>query len=175
MSEQPQPGPDAAPETSRVVTASREIAAPAVRIFELIADPSQHPRWDGNDNLREAEEGQRVHAVGDVFRVTLTKGAVRENHVVAFEEGREIAWMPASEGKAPAGHRWAWHLTPQSDDVTLVEHTYDWSQLTDEKRFDRARSTTAEMLMASIGRLAELAESGGAGRIDPDGGTSTVG
>ena len=159
---------------SRVVTASREINAPAVRIFELIADPSQQPRWDGNDNLREAAEGQRVHAVGDVFAMTLTKGKVRENHVVAFEEGREIAWMPASEGEQPAGHRWGWRLTPLADDVTVVEHIYDWSQLTDESRFERARSTTAEMLMASIERLAELAESGGAGHLDPDGGTGTV-
>lgn len=159
---------------SRAVTASREINAPAVRIFELIADPSQQPRWDGNDNLREAAKGQRVHAVGDVFAMTLTKGKVRENHVVAFEEGREIAWMPVSEGEQPAGHRWGWRLTPFADDVTVVEHIYDWSQLTDESRFERARSTTAEMLMASIDRLAELAESGGAGHLDPGGGTGTV-
>ena len=48
--------PDDAP---RVVTATREIAAPADRIFELIADPSQQPRWDGNDNLAQAEPGKR--------------------------------------------------------------------------------------------------------------------
>jgi len=36
---------------SRVVSASREIAAGPERIFELIADPAQQPRWDGNDNL----------------------------------------------------------------------------------------------------------------------------
>jgi uncharacterized protein YndB with AHSA1/START domain len=57
--------PDDAP---RVVSASREIAAPADRIFELIADPAQQPRWDGNDNLAEAPTGQRVRAVGDVSR-----------------------------------------------------------------------------------------------------------
>ncbi|MEP6853332.1 MAG: polyketide cyclase, partial [bacterium] len=44
----------------RVVCASREIAASAGRIFELIADPAQQPRWDGNDNLAEAPAGQRV-------------------------------------------------------------------------------------------------------------------
>ena len=38
----------------RVVSASREIAAAPERIFELIADPAQQPRWDGNDNLAEA-------------------------------------------------------------------------------------------------------------------------
>jgi len=40
-----------------VVSASREIAAGPGRIFELIADPAQQPRWDGNDNLAEAPPG----------------------------------------------------------------------------------------------------------------------
>ena len=42
---------------------------------------------------------------------------------------------------------------------TQVTHTYDWSGLTDEKRFARARATTADKLQASLFRLAELAES----------------
>ena len=36
-------------EAPRVVSACREIAAGPERIFELIADPAQQPRWDGND------------------------------------------------------------------------------------------------------------------------------
>ena len=47
-------------EAPRVVSASREIAAGPGRIFELIADPAQQPRWDGNDNLTMAPGGQRV-------------------------------------------------------------------------------------------------------------------
>jgi len=39
-------------EVPRVVSAHREIAADAGRIFELIADPTQQPRWGGNDNLK---------------------------------------------------------------------------------------------------------------------------
>ena len=90
-------------EAPKVVSASREIAAPADKIFELIADPSQQPRWDGNDNLAEAPTGQRVRAVGDVFTMTITMGSVRENHVVEFEEGRLIAWRPAGAGARAAG------------------------------------------------------------------------
>ena len=85
-------------EAPKVVSASREIAAPADKIFELIADPSLQPRWDGNDNLAEAPTGQRVRAVGDVFTMTITMGSVRENHVVEFEEGRLIAWRPSEPG-----------------------------------------------------------------------------
>lgn len=145
-------------ETSRVVSVSREIAAGAARIFELIADPAQQPRWDGNENLGEAASGQRVRAVGDTFAMTLTMGGVRENHVVAFEEGRRIAWRPAEPGQTPPGHLWAWELEPVDASRTLVTHTYDWTQLTDERRVRRALATTAPMLQASLDRLAALAE-----------------
>ena len=142
----------------KVVSASREIAAPADTIFELIADPSVQPRWDGNDNLAEARADQRVRAVGDVFTMMLTMGSSRTNHVEEFEEGRLIAWRPSEPGKEPPGHLWRWRLEPVDDSRTLVTHTYDWSRLTDEKRLPRARATTADKLKASIDRLAALAE-----------------
>lgn len=142
----------------QIVSASREIAAPAAAIFELIADPAQQPRWDGNDNLVQAEAGQRVHAVGDVFTMTLTTGGVRENHIVEFEEGRRIAWRPSEVGAEPPGHLWRWKLTPLDDGRTTVTHTYDWTALTDQKRLVRARATTADKLLGSINRLAAIAE-----------------
>ena len=143
----------------RVVSASRDIAAPAAEIFELIADPAQQPRWDGNDNLSEAAPGQRVHAVGDTFRMTLTNNAaVRVNRIVEFEEGHRIAWKPAPEGEPEPGHLWRWELSPV-EGGTLVRHTYDWTELEDPKRQERARATTADKLQASIDRLTALAES----------------
>jgi uncharacterized protein YndB with AHSA1/START domain len=145
-------------EPTKIVQAEREIAASAESIFELIADPSQQPRWDGNDNLGEAPTGQRVSALGDVFRMILTKGSIRENHIIEFEEGRRIAWHPSEPGKQPPGHLWRWELEPIDQDRTRVIHTYDWTQLTDEKRMERARKTTAGNLRASIDRLAALVE-----------------
>lgn len=142
---------------TRTVSATREIFAPAGVIFELIADPSQQPQWDGNDNLAEAPAGQRIHGVGDVFTMVLSKGSIRENHVVEFEEGRRIAWLPADPGELPAGHLWRWILEPTGEATTKVTHTYDWSQLTDRNRFARARATTSENLQASLVRLARLA------------------
>ncbi|HEY7485592.1 MAG TPA: SRPBCC family protein [Streptosporangiaceae bacterium] len=145
-------------EPPRVVSASREIAAEPGRIFELIADPAQQPRWDGNDNLAVAAAGQRVRRAGDVFTMTLTRGSIRENHVVEFEEGRRLAWMPAEAGKRPPGHLWRWELEPVGGSRTRVTHTYDWTQLTDKKRLPRARATTSVNLRASLERLAALAE-----------------
>lgn len=147
-------------EVPRIVSASREIAAGADALFELIADPAQQPRWDGNDNLSIAAPGQRIRSVGDVFTMTTTKGAIRENHVVEFAEGRRVAWRPAAPGEQPPGHLWRWELEPIDASHTRVTHTYDWTLLTDEKRLPRARATTADRLAASLERLAALAESG---------------
>jgi uncharacterized protein YndB with AHSA1/START domain len=140
-----------------VVQAHATIEAPAARIFELIAEPSKQPEWDGNDNVGNADPGQRVTAVGDVFTMRLTNGKVRDNHIVEFTQDRLIAWKPASEGEAPAGHLWRWQLDERSDGTTEVTHTYDWTELTDQTRLDRARSINESYLAASIERLKEVA------------------
>jgi len=147
----------------RVLSASREIAAGAGTIFELIADPALQPSWDGNDNLAVAAPGQRVRGVGEVFAMTLTKtSGIRDNRVIEFEEGRLIAWMPGDAGQEPAGHLWRWELEPLDESRTLVTHTYDWTGLPADapaKRLERARTMTADNLRASLDRLATLAES----------------
>lgn len=148
--------PDA--DEPRIVRVTRDVATSAETLFSLIADPAQQPRWDGNDNLARADEGQRVTAVGDVFRMHLTNGGVRDNHVVEFEENRRIAWRPADSGKQPPGHLWRWELEPLGESRTRVTHTYDWTQLDDPTRLERARSTTEDNLLASVNNLAAAAE-----------------
>ncbi|GAB2558503.1 SRPBCC family protein [Leucobacter ruminantium] len=145
-------------EEPRIVSAAREVAADAAAIFELIADPARQPEWDGNDNLAEADIGQRVRAVGDVFVMHNVSGKVIENRVVEFEEGRLIAWLPAIQGEPPMGQLWRWELEPAGEGRTLVRHTYDWTGLHDPERFERARSFTVEGLSRSIERLAVIAE-----------------
>ena len=142
----------------RIVIAEREVHAPAATIFELIADPARQPQWDGNDNLDVATTSARVRAVGDVFGMRTTKGKSKENRIVAFEEGRTIAWLTADAGHEPPGHIWRWDLEPLADGGTLVRHTYDWTGVTDEARWPRHRQTTSADLRASIDRLATLAE-----------------
>lgn len=143
-------------EGQRVVRARAVIDAPAAEIFEQIADPSRQPVWDGNDNLSHAEAGQRVRQVGDVFVMMLTNGGRRLNHVVEFEEGKRIAWRPSEPGQAPPGHLWRWELHPIDVGITEVIHTYDWAELRDENRLQRAQATTVDRLQASIAKLAAL-------------------
>ena len=78
---------------------------------------------------------------------------------------REIAAGPepifeliADPGQQPPGHLWRWELEPAGVAGTRVTHTYDWTELTDDKRLPRARATTAVKLHASLDRLAALAE-----------------
>jgi uncharacterized protein YndB with AHSA1/START domain len=139
---------------ARIVSARGVIEAPASAVFEEIADPSRQPAWDGNENLKRADEGQRVRQVGDVFVMFLTRGGERHNRVVEFEEGRLIAWRPSVPGKAEPGHLWRWELRPLDATRTEVTHTYDWTDLKDRSRLPRARATTSEKLQASIDRLA---------------------
>ncbi len=141
-----------------IVSATRAISASAERIFALIAEPSSQPSWDGNNNLASSAPGQRVRQVGDVFKTTLTNGAVREDHVVEFIEGAKIGWRPAEPGKQPPGHLWRWELSEINSTLTTVTHTYDYTALTDVKRLEKARSTTADMLRESMDKLAMLAQ-----------------
>ena len=145
--------------TLKVVSAELDIAAPAAEVFELIADPGRQPEWDGNDNLGAAAQGQRVTSAGSTFITTLTKGAVRENHIVGFEEGRLIAWKPSEVGGEPFGQKWTWEIEATGERSSLVRQTYDWTALRDPQRLPRAQSTKAENLLASMERLKALAES----------------
>lgn len=147
---------------TRVVSATAVVDAPAEVIFGWIADPARQVEWDGNDNLAAAAEGQRVHAVGDSFVMTLTRdGAQRRNRIVDFEEGRRIAWRPAPLDGDEPGHEWRWELRPLEGGRTEVTHIYDWRELTDERRLARARRTTSERLRASVDRLAEVVTAAG--------------
>ena len=86
----------------RVVSAERVVDAPAAAIFDLIADPARQPEWDGNDNLATADSGQRVRAVGDVFTMTLTTGAVRE----AVDEALNLLDSGKARVAEKAGDAW---------------------------------------------------------------------
>lgn len=57
-----------------------------------------------------------------MFTMVLTRGSVRENHIVEFEEGRCIAWLPADPGQPPPGHIWRWELERTRDTTTMVTH-----------------------------------------------------
>lgn len=101
MRKQPAPGEDG-PVRAGVVAVERVIAAAPQRIFDVLADPSQHPLIDGSSSVRSASRDNPARlSKGARFGMSMRLGApyrVR-NTVVEFDEPRRIAWRHF------AGHR----------------------------------------------------------------------
>ena len=107
----------------RSVSVSRQIAAPAEVIFDILADPSRHAEIDGSGTVRGAklDDPERLK-MGARFgmKMKIVVPYDMRSTVVEFEENRLIAW--AHFGK----HRWRYELEP-NDEGTLVTETFDWS------------------------------------------------
>jgi hypothetical protein len=80
------------------VSVSRPIAAPAARIFRVLADPANHPPLDGSGMLRAAPDQPVLSQVGDTFTMAMYLPAIGDylmlNRVIAFDQDRRIAWEP---------------------------------------------------------------------------------
>jgi uncharacterized protein YndB with AHSA1/START domain len=107
----------------KAVSVERVIAAPPEKIFDVLADPSEHPVIDGSGTVKGARGDQPTRlSLGAKFGMSMRLGIpyVIQNTVVEFEEGRLIAWRHFG------GHRWRYELAPV-DGGTRVRETYDWS------------------------------------------------
>jgi uncharacterized protein YndB with AHSA1/START domain len=139
-----------------LVTVQRTIDAPRQLLFDLVADPEQHPLIDGSSTVRAARAGHPVRlALGSTFGMDMKLGLGYRvtNTVVEFEEGRLIAWRHFY------GHRWRYRFEA-SIGGTLVTEQWD------------ARPSKGQRLLVALGypdrhrlgmarsleRLAELAE-----------------
>ncbi len=109
----------------RVITASIDVDAPPAAVFDLLADPAQHPRIDGGGTVRggTSARGPRRLALGDRFGMRMHLGlpyTVR-NTVSEFEEDRRIAWHHWARAV------WRWQLEPLATGGTRVTESFDWS------------------------------------------------
>ncbi|GAB4052834.1 SRPBCC family protein [Catellatospora paridis] len=107
----------------RLIRGNRTVSATPQEIFELLADPAQHPLIDGSGSVLAARGAPRRLALGMKFGMDMRMGAGYRilNTVVEFEEGRLIAWRHFN------GHRWRWRLEPAGDGTTQVTEEFDWS------------------------------------------------
>jgi uncharacterized protein YndB with AHSA1/START domain len=105
------------------VSTSRTIAADRRTLFDVVADPAQHPVIDGSGSVRatRGDQPERL-ALGARFGMSMKQGASYpiDNTVVEFEEGRRIAWRHFN------GHRWRYEFE-DVDGGTQVTETFDWS------------------------------------------------
>ncbi len=108
--------------SGRSVSVERVIAAPADRIFDILADPSRHQDFDGSDTVRSARGRPSRLALGSRFSMNMKMGVPYfiSNKVIEFEENRRIAWRHFGR------HVWRYELEP-AEGGTLVRETFDWS------------------------------------------------
>ena len=107
----------------RSVSRCRVVNAPADKIFDVLADPSQHSVIDGSGSVKDARPGGAKRlSNGAKFGMDMRIGVPYkiQNTVVEFEEGRLLAWRHVG------GHRWRYQLEP-TDGGTKVTETFDWS------------------------------------------------
>ncbi|OBG32452.1 SRPBCC family protein [Mycobacterium sp. E3198] len=105
------------------VSASIEIAAPASRIFAVLADPRRHVEIDGSHMLRRCLDGPDRLRLGSTFVVAMRLWGVPyrvRNRVVEFEDDRLIAWRHFEP------QRWRFQLEP-TQSGTRVTETFDYS------------------------------------------------
>jgi hypothetical protein len=124
------------------VSVSRSIAAPAAKIFQVLADPANHRALDGSGMLRVAP-GQPVPSrVGDTFTMAMYLPALGNylmlNRIIAFEQDRLIAWEPtpgdavaSRNAELPVGtsQGYSWGFQLQADgDTTIVTELFDCTE-----------------------------------------------
>ena len=85
-----------------IKTASRVIPAPAQVLFDLVADPAQHPAFDGSGTVKASPAPSSKVGLGDTFGMSMRMYIPYKmvNTVVEYEEGRRFAWTPALDGPA---------------------------------------------------------------------------
>ena len=134
------------------VTATATIEATPEAVFAVLADPSAHRDIDGTGWVRGAEDGHRITAAGQVFRMAM----YHRNHpdgdykmanlVEVFDEPRAIGWKPGTESAETGelsfgGWIWRYDLEATGPSRTKVTLTYDWSATVRRARGRSARST----------------------------------
>lgn len=116
------------------IQVSRQVDAPAKKIFDLLSNPERHHEFDGSGMIVSDDKTDRVAGVGDVFTMNMHAEVMggdykTENHVTGFDEGKLISWQTAPEGTEPLGWEWVWELESQGSDSTVATLTYDWSKM----------------------------------------------
>jgi uncharacterized protein YndB with AHSA1/START domain len=121
------------PDPRDSLSVQRVIAAPADRIFDVIADPARHREFDGSGSVKEVADNAPTRlSLGSTFQMAMKRGIGYSmvNTVTEFDENRRIAWSPKPPGKLGArlvGRIWRYELEPV-EGGTKVTETWDISE-----------------------------------------------
>lgn len=159
--------PETADSTRDVATVERFIAAPAAKIFDLLADPSRHQEIDGSGTVKglvkSTTAGSQRLTLGSKFGMSMKMGIgySMENTVVEFEEDALIAWQPRPSmslmGLLIGGRIWRYELQTQKGG-TLVRESWDISQERLPFMVRSMRSRTVDAMTKTLDRIAQRVE-----------------
>ncbi|MFE9452317.1 SRPBCC family protein [Streptomyces sp. NPDC006739] len=151
------------------VSATLTVAAPAARVFAVLADPTAHAAIDGTGWVQEPVDREPLTGVGQIFRMAMYHashpvGDYRVvNRVEVLDPPRAIGWCTGQEkddGRLElGGWLWRYDLAPLGPSRTEVTLTYDWSAVPGfiRERGIRFPPFGPEHLINSLHHLAELA------------------
>lgn len=140
----------------RIKTARIIIEASAVKIFDLLANPSRHKEIDGSDTIQNNLSGPERLFLGAKFGMAMHLGIDYKimNTVVEFEENKLIAWRHLG--------RWRWRyeireITPNQCEVT---ETFDGRKSISQAwlKFRKAYPWTQMVVAKTLVRLKEVME-----------------
>ena len=150
------------------VSATLTVAAPAARVFAVLADPAAHSSIDGTGWVQEAVDRAPLTEVGQIFRMDMYHADHPDgdyqtaNKVHVFDHPLAIGWLTGYEkGDGDLGFGgwfWRYDLAPLGPSETEVRLTYDWSAVPQSIReYIQFPPFGPEHLTNSLHHLAELA------------------
>jgi uncharacterized protein YndB with AHSA1/START domain len=107
----------------RIVSATRIINASPEEIFNVLANPANHPIIDGSGMVISSKSNPPRLSLGATFSMDMKMGAhyTTKNVVCEFEENHVIAWHHFAQ------FIWRYELTP-IEGGTKVTETFDYSK-----------------------------------------------
>jgi hypothetical protein len=144
---------------SRRESAEIIIDADPATIFDVIADPAQHPLFDGSGSVKGKTAGPPRLYLGAKFsmRMRIVAPYLTRNRCVEYDEDRRIAWRHF------ARHIWRYELQPVdgAGERTRVTETFDYAPAPGAAIYERigipARNRVA--IETTLQRLKVLVES----------------
>jgi hypothetical protein len=139
-----------------VRSGSITINAPASVIFDIVANPQMHHRFDGSGTVTGSATGPDRLSLGAKFGMGMKiKVPYRiQNTVVEFDVNRRIGWRHAGH------HIWRYEFEPIDDTTTLVTETFDGStaRFPPALNLMNAYENNQKAILKTLTRLKVLAE-----------------
>ena len=154
------------------LSATLTVAAPAARVFAVLADPAAHAAIDGTGWVQEAADRAPLTRAGQIFRMDMyhpnhpNGNYQMANKVQVLDPPRAIGWLPGSDANGDGdlkfgGWSWRYDLAPLGPAQTQVTLTYDWSAVPEHiRKRIQFPPFSPEHLTNSLHHLAELCRAG---------------